>query len=42
MPATLLESQFAALEPPADAIAIDVAAAPEECVAAIIARLRRN
>jgi gluconokinase len=40
MPAKLLESQFATLEPPADAIAIDVAAAPEACVAAILARLR--
>jgi gluconokinase len=40
MPAALLESQFATLEPPADAIAIDVAAAPEACVAAILARLR--
>ena len=41
MPAALLESQFAALEPPADAIAVDVAATTEECVAAILARLRR-
>jgi gluconokinase len=40
MPAALLESQFAALEPPAGAIAIDVAAAPDACVAAILARLR--
>ncbi len=40
MPAALLESQFAALEPPADAIAIDVATTPEDCVAAILARLR--
>ena len=40
MPAALLESQFAALEPPAGAIAIDVAATPEACVAAILARLR--
>ncbi|HEX5767048.1 MAG TPA: gluconokinase, partial [Burkholderiales bacterium] len=39
MPAALLESQFAALEPPADAIAIDVAATPDDCVAAIVARL---
>jgi gluconokinase len=39
MPAALLESQFAALEPPAGAIAIDVAATPGECVAAIRARL---
>jgi gluconokinase len=39
MPAALLESQFAALEPPADAIAIDVAASPEDCVAAIVGRL---
>ena len=40
MPAALLESQFAALEPPAGAIAIDVAATEDECVAAILARLR--
>lgn len=39
MPAALLESQFAALEPPADAITIDVAATPEDCVAAIVGRL---
>jgi gluconokinase len=39
MPAALLESQFAALEPPAGAIAIDVALPPEECLAAILARL---
>lgn len=42
MPATLLESQFAALEPPAEAIAIDVAATPEESVAAILTALRRS
>ena len=39
MPATLLESQFAALEPPADAITIDVAATPDECIENIIPRL---
>jgi gluconokinase len=39
MPATLLESQFAALEPPGDAIRIDIAATPEECVAAIVGHL---
>jgi carbohydrate kinase (thermoresistant glucokinase family) len=39
MPAALLDSQLATLEPPADAIAIDVAAAPEDSVAAIVARL---
>ena len=42
MPATLLESQFAALEPPADAIAVDVAATPDQCVAAILTELRRS
>ena len=42
MPATLLESQFAALEAPADAIAIDVAATPEQCVAAILTELRKS
>jgi gluconate kinase len=40
MPASLLDSQFAALEPPARAIAIDVAAEPSTCVAAIVSRLR--
>jgi len=39
MPASLLESQFAALEPPADAVEIDVVAPPAECVAAILAQL---
>jgi carbohydrate kinase (thermoresistant glucokinase family) len=39
MPAALLESQFAALEPPPRAIAIDVAATPQQCVAAILRRL---
>ena len=39
MPASLLRSQFTTLEPPADAIEIDVAATPEACVAAILARL---
>jgi len=41
MPASLLESQFAALEPPARAIEVDIAAAPEACVAAIAAALAR-
>jgi gluconokinase len=41
MPAALLESQFAALEPPVNAIAIDVAADPSTCVAAIVARLKK-
>jgi gluconokinase len=39
MPAALLESQFAALEPPAEAIAVDVALSPEECLAAMLAHL---
>lgn len=39
MPAALLDSQFAALEPPQDAINIDVAAPLEESVAAIVRRL---
>jgi gluconokinase len=39
MPASLLDSQFATLEPPARAIAIDVAAEPAACVEAIISRL---
>jgi gluconokinase len=40
MPASLLESQFAALEPPAGAIAIDIAAEPGRCVDAIVAELQ--
>jgi len=40
MPASLLESQFAALEPPALAIAVDVSADVASCVATIAARLR--
>jgi carbohydrate kinase (thermoresistant glucokinase family) len=39
MPATLLASQFAALEPPAHAIDIDVARPADECVDAILAQL---
>lgn len=39
MPASLLESQFATLEPPAGAIDIDVARPVDECVAAILAQL---
>src|SRR2546428_1266652 len=39
MPASLLASQFATLEPPVKAIAIDVAATPSACVADILARL---
>lgn len=40
MPASLLESQFATLEPPAAAIAVNVSAQPQRCAAAIIAALR--
>jgi carbohydrate kinase (thermoresistant glucokinase family) len=40
MPAALLDSQLATLEPPADAIAIDVAAPLEASVAAIVSRLQ--
>jgi gluconokinase len=39
MPATLLASQLATLEPPKRAIAIDVAAPPERCVEQIAAAL---
>ena len=41
MPASLLESQLAALEPPAEAITIDVAGEPDACVAAIADALSR-
>lgn len=40
MPASLLDSQFAALEPPAGAIDVDIAHPPEHCVDQILARLR--
>lgn len=40
MPATLLDSQFATLEPPAEAIAIDVAGSLEDCVAEILDFIR--
>ncbi len=39
MPASLLASQFAALEPPAHAIEVDITAAPERCVESIVAAL---
>ena len=42
MPAALLESQFAALEPPADAIAVNVATEPSSCVAAVMAWLKKQ
>lgn len=39
MPASLLESQFAALEPPRDAIEVDIAEPPERCAERIRAAL---
>jgi gluconokinase len=39
MPATLLDSQFAALEPPSDALTVDVAGTPEAIAAAIVRAL---
>ena len=39
MPAGLLDSQFAALEEPDDALAVDIDATPEAIVADIVARL---
>ena len=39
MPASLLESQFAALEPPARAITVDVSADVSTCVSEILAKL---
>jgi gluconate kinase len=39
MPASLLESQFATLEPPTDAINIDVSGDPEDSVDAIVQAL---
>jgi gluconokinase len=40
MPASLLESQFATLEPPADAVEVNIAEPPERCVEIIAAALR--
>ena len=39
MPATLLNSQLAALEPPSDAIAVDVGGEPDAIAATIVRRL---
>jgi gluconokinase len=39
MPASLLESQFATLEPPIEALAIDVSGEPEDSVEAILRTL---
>jgi gluconokinase len=39
MPASLLESQFATLEPPQDAIEVNIGQAPEACVRAIASKL---
>lgn len=39
MPASLLESQFAALEPPARAISVNIDQSPQRCVEEIIAAL---
>jgi gluconate kinase len=41
MPASLLESQYATLEPPAGAIDIDIARPAEDCVTMIVDRLAR-
>lgn len=40
MPASLLESQFATLEPPADAVTVDISQPPELCIATAVAALR--
>jgi len=40
MPASLLESQFATLEPPAGAVAVDIARPPAQCIEDIAAALR--
>jgi gluconokinase len=40
MPASLLDSQFAALEPPASALAVDIAQPPARCVEDIVTALR--
>jgi gluconate kinase len=40
MPASLLESQFATLEPPTHAIDVDISQTPERCVEEILTNLR--
>jgi gluconokinase len=40
MPASLLDSQFATLEPPAGALVVDIAQPPARCVETIVASLR--
>ena len=40
MPASLLESQFATLEPPVGALAVDIAQPPAQCVEDVCAALR--
>ncbi|HTL25459.1 MAG TPA: gluconokinase, partial [Burkholderiales bacterium] len=40
MPASLLQSQFATLEPPAQAIRIDVAQPQQQCVEMILCALQ--
>jgi gluconokinase len=42
MPAILLDSQFAALEPPVDAVTVDVAGTPEAIMAEIVQHLGRS
>jgi carbohydrate kinase (thermoresistant glucokinase family) len=42
MPAALLDSQFALLEPPQDALQLDIGQAPEELVARIVSGLALN
>jgi gluconokinase len=41
MPASLLQSQFTALEPPPQAITVDISNSVDACVAAIAAQLQR-
>jgi gluconokinase len=42
MPVSLLDSQLATLEPPTQAIAVDVSEPPEQCVATIVSALTRS
>ena len=42
MPASLLDSQLATLEPPAQAVAVDASEPPEQCVASIVCALTRS
>lgn len=42
MPVSLIDSQFATLEEPADAVVVDIAKTPDEIVRYILAQLKKK